>query len=136
MLVSYSRRSHLVAGVKSCLKEINAQAIIQDNTVSVLGHYLPSSLSSFQNYVNLVKVRSRLLNFPADTFLTCCCCFNLFFKNIFGKRLPRIVGGILKADHFILKFLCFSLATPTCGAFYCLFCGCVCLRTHSLVSYL
>ena len=118
MLVSYSRRSHLVAGVKNCLKEINAQAIIQDNTVSVLGHYLPSSLSSFQNYVNLVKVRSRLLNFLADTFLTCCCCcFNLFFKNIFGKRLPRIVGGILNADHFILKFLCFPLPHPLVGHF-------------------
>ena len=36
MLVSYSRWSHLVAGVKSCLIEINARAVIRDNTVNKL----------------------------------------------------------------------------------------------------
>ena len=30
----YKHRSHLVAGVKSCLKEINAQAVIRDNTIN------------------------------------------------------------------------------------------------------
>ena len=36
MPVSYSSRSCLIAEVKSCLKEINAPAVIRDNTVLVL----------------------------------------------------------------------------------------------------
>ena len=41
---SHSRRSHLVAGVKNCLKEINTWAIIRYNAVHIIVH-LP--LSSF-----------------------------------------------------------------------------------------
>ena len=45
MPVSYSRWSHLVAGVKSCLKEINVRAVIRDNTVNKLCTYIKPSTS-------------------------------------------------------------------------------------------